>query len=308
MPFLALPFSNRALAQHAKSVFGVRGIPSLVVIDSLSGRIVTPPDESRKDVHQACQRGEQAIERLLLNWLDKVPMESKSMLDILALSCQEADTNSGVGSSTGNNTATSNAKAEDYLIRKKLPADSEGREETNSNGLLSTEDFTARVKEIFSNLVATGMEPNAAAAEAIKRATIEQKITSTPFKLEEGILSGTVEMNALETVGNTIEAMIEEMRQLNAGDKAQVGKVLSTAKKYVTNVQKDPMNPRFRTFRLSNRVFDQITSTPGSIELLKNLGFAVFHSDVDFVASIPLTVDLVLMGDVLDMMLKIHSS
>mmetsp|Transcript_22090 Transcript_22090/g.48034 ORF Transcript_22090/g.48034 Transcript_22090/m.48034 type:complete len:968 (-) Transcript_22090:25-2928(-) len=303
MPFLALPFSNRALAKHVNSVFGVRGIPSLVVIDSLSGRIVTSPDESKRDVHQACQRGEQAIERLLLNWLDKVPVESKSMLDILALSA-----NSGVGSSTGKNTSISNAKAESYLMRKKLPADSKDREETKSNCLLSTEDSAARVKEIFSHLVATGLEPNAAAAEAIKRATSEQKKSSMTVKLEEGRFSGTGEMCALETVINTIEEVAEVMCQLNARDKAKVGNVLSTAKKYVTNVQKDPSNPRFRTFRLSNRIFDGITSTPGSIELLTNLGFTVFHSDVDFVASIPLWVDLDLMVNVFDNLLKTYSS
>ena len=37
MPFQALPFANRSMAQQMKSVFGVRGIPSLVLIDSISG-------------------------------------------------------------------------------------------------------------------------------------------------------------------------------------------------------------------------------------------------------------------------------
>ena len=103
-----------------KSVFGVRGIPSLVLIDSISGQIVTSPDETRRDVYQACQRGEEAIERLFQTWLDKVPFESKSMLEIMALSSQEAE----AGAKTGtDNAATSNTKAQSYLQRKKDSAD-----------------------------------------------------------------------------------------------------------------------------------------------------------------------------------------
>ena len=109
----------------------------------------------------------------------------------------------------------------------------------------------------------------------------------------------------IETSNKTIEEIANTMCQLNGGDKTKV--VLSTAKKYVANVQKDPSNPRFRNFRLSNKVFDKITSTPGSIDLLKNLGFAVYHSDVDFVASIPLATDLSLMSDVLDKLLETSS-
>ena len=97
------------------------------------------------------------------------------------------------------------------------------------------------------------------------------------------------------------------MCQLNAGDKTKVANVLSTAKKYVANVQKNPSNPRFRNFRLSNKVFDRITSTPGSIGLLKSLGFVIFHSDADFVTSIPLSVDLTLMGSVFDNLMKLYT-
>mmetsp|Transcript_13169 Transcript_13169/g.24217 ORF Transcript_13169/g.24217 Transcript_13169/m.24217 type:complete len:1061 (-) Transcript_13169:102-3284(-) len=296
MPFLALPFSNRASAQQIKSVFGVRGIPSLVVIDSLSGRIVISPDDSRNAVHQACQRGEEAIEVLFQSWLDKVPAESKSMLDILALSCLEAE----AGTEEAENTATADTKAEGYLVRKKEPFEKMKPP--------STVDSAARVKAIFSELVAKGMEPNAAAAEAIKQATVEQQNPSVSTELKEGALQGTSEKCAVEMGSNTIEAMAENICQLNAGDKTKIGNLLSTAKKYVANVQKDPSNPRFRNFRLSNKVFDTITSTPGSIELLMKLGFVVFHSDIDFVASIPLSVDLNLMGDVFDNLLKTYNS
>lgn len=55
-------------------------------------------------------------------------------------------------------------------------------------------------------------------------------------------------------------------------------------------------------------VFDQITSISGGIELLSNLGFAVYHTDEDFVASIPLYVDLTMMCSVFLSLFKSASS
>jgi hypothetical protein len=95
---------------------------------------------------------------------------------------------------------------------------------------------------------------------------------------------------------------------LNNNEAAKFASVVTTAKKYITNVQKDPSNHRFRSFRLSNKVFDQITSVAGSIELLTCLGFSIFPSDVDFVASIPLSADLKTMSDTLDKILEAYAS
>merc|ERR1712127_894117 len=121
----------------------------------------------------------------------------------------------------------------------------------------------ARVKEIFTQLVAKGMAPNAAAAEAIKQATVEYNKPPMP-KLEEGMLVGESETCVVDgALCETIEKIAENMCQRNNGDKAKVGNVLAIAKKYIANVRKDPSNPRFRNFRLGNKVFDQITSTPG---------------------------------------------
>ncbi len=285
MPFLSLPFANRALAQHAKSVFGVRGIPSLVVIDALSGLILTSPDESRRDVHQACKRGEEAIERLFHDWLDKAPAETKSILDILALSCEEDHAPSDVRDRESK--SESSLKFEEYLVRKNDRG-------AKLNVEPSTEDFSCRVKEIFSQLVMTGVEPNTAAAKAIEQATSDKKYSPGCVKLDVGTLSGTVELKTGRSV----------IYQINDQD---VNRILTIANKYVTNVQKDQSNPRFRNIRLGNKVFDQITSTPGGIELLTNLGFSVYHSDDDFVASIPLSVDLKSMCHVFNKLLKIHS-
>lgn len=293
MPFKAMPFSQRELAQRAKSLFGVRGIPSLVIIDSLSGRIVVSPDESRREVHQACQYGEQAIERLFHSWLDKIPEESKSMIDILALSCAEADETAQTG---GRNT-----KAETYLkraVEKKVTAPSP----------LSKEDIAVRVKELFPRLVAQGLAPNEAAAEAIKQATLQQGNE----KLESGNMGGeskvATQCKSDVTANISVAKTVDTFYKMNSEDKDKLVAVVSTAQKYVANVQKDPTNPRFRNFRLSNRVFDRITSNSGSMELLQSLNFSAFHSDVDFVASIPLSVDLELLSKVLEKVLETYQS
>jgi nucleoredoxin len=281
MPFLAMPYTNRSLAQQTKSVFGVRGIPSLVVLDSLSGTIVTTPDESRKDVHQACQRGDDAIARLFHDWLDKVSFETKSILDILALSIETEKDKSSAG----------NAKSDSYLIRNTTH-----QEDAKALVML---DFAARVKEIFPQLVAMGMEPNAAAAKAIEQVTAEQtKSTNTFAELDVGTLVGKSE------ISNVIDAGINVTVFFQVNDDTDMRSVLTVAKKYITNVLKDPTTPRFRNIKLSNKVFDQITSISGGIELLTSLGFAVYHTDEDFVASIPLYVDLTRMCSVFDSLIK----
>jgi nucleoredoxin len=289
MPFKAIPFRNRTLAQQIKSVFGVRGIPSLVVIDAMSGRIVVSQEDSRQEVHQACNRGEQAIEALFKTWLDKVPAESKAMLDILALSCEEAEKTIGADSDKVDCTTRQNQKASDYLIRKKAAN--------------NADDSAAIVKSIFTELVANGTSPNEAAAEAIKRTTQQ------PLGRFEGTLKGVGSIaDSSEAKSTTIVKAAEVLLHLNAGDKSKITNIVTTAKKYVTNALKEPTNSRFRSFRLSNKVFDQITSVAGSIQLLTCIGFSVFPSDADFVAAIPLYVDLKAMADVLDTLLEVYSN
>lgn len=55
-------------------------------------------------------------------------------------------------------------------------------------------------------------------------------------------------------------------------------------------------------------MFDRITSNPRSIGLLMVLGFAVFNSDIDFVASTLLSVDLALADEVFDKLLAKFNS
>ena len=66
MPWQAIPFENlQFVKQSLNMTYGVRGIPSLVVLDTLTGRVVIPPQESRQAVAMACRGGELAIENML---------------------------------------------------------------------------------------------------------------------------------------------------------------------------------------------------------------------------------------------------
>ncbi len=296
MPFAAIPFSDRSLAQRIKAQFGVQGIPSLVIIDSLSGRIVVSQDESRRSIHQACQMGESAIESLYHSWLEKVPDESRSMMEILELSCIEAEISA---TNVSGNNSTTNSKAERYFRCQKGGHDDGKRTPTTK------ELFAARVKEIFAKLVEEGVEPNMAGAQAIRQATTECK-QSLATTLDEGWVLGSRD-NYSQDDTKTVKIAAEEMCQLNSGDKSIVHGALVVAKKYVSNARKDPSNPRFRTFRLGNKVFDQITSKLGGVNLLTSLGFSPFHSDIDFLASIPLSMDLELLSEVIAKAISIYA-
>jgi hypothetical protein len=62
--------------------------------------------------------------------------------------------------------------------------------------------------------------------------------------------------------------------------------------KYVDNARRDPSCPKYRSIRLSNKVFDRITSSDQGIDFIMQCGFQVYITDVDYVASIPLAANL----------------
>ena len=158
------------------------------------------------------------------------------------------------------------------------------------------------MKRLFTELVAKGMSPNEAAAEAIKRSTEQSP------DLPEGLLEGSSAiLDSSEAAFVSIEKAVIRLLNLNDNDITRIKNLAIVAKKYVTNVQKDPTNPRFRTFRLGNKVFDQITSISGSIQLLSCLGFYIFPTEADFVASIPLSADLSKTIEVLDRIMEVYS-
>lgn len=250
------------------SSYGVRGIPALVILDAVSGQVVVPASQSRQEVMTACQGGDLSIETMLASWLERTPPESLEILSMLELSCQEDTLKKGSG----------NDKISSYLVREK-PAESKTKPDT-----------AARVKEIFTKLVQEGSEPTAAAAKAIEMVVAEQKKPSSP-KLEPGPLNGKAArtgppLKKAVSVDETV-AQVVEWHSVD-----QVRTVLSTAVKYLSNTKKEPWTPKFRTFKLSNKVADQITRVEAGLRLLESLGFEVYGTSQDFMATIPLIADL----------------
>ena len=83
-----------------------------------------------------------------------------------------------------------------------------------------------------------------------------------------------------------------------------VREVLSTAKKYLDNATKEPWAPKFRSFKLSNKVADKFARVEGGLGLLQSLGFEVFGTSLDFKACIPVSADLGKVNDTISHLLK----
>ena len=50
MPWLAVPFGERSVAENLNAKFGIRGIPALIVLDASNGKVIS--DDGRRDVMQ----------------------------------------------------------------------------------------------------------------------------------------------------------------------------------------------------------------------------------------------------------------
>lgn len=62
--------------------------------------------------------------------------------------------------------------------------------------------------------------------------------------------------------------------------------------KYIENARRNPSCPKYRSVRLSNKVFDRITSSEQGVDFIMRCGFQVYFSGLDYVASIPLAANL----------------
>jgi PUB domain len=209
--------------------YGVRGIPFLVILDTVSGQVVIPGSQSRNEVVQACRGGDLSIEAMCATWLERVPPETIEIISMLELSCKDTDEKR-----TDNDDATN-----PYLKRK----------EGDSVAPLEAGPWNGKAK---STSAAPHHDPQKSIEQALARVT-ECCGSSSP--------------NAVTTI-------------------------LSTALKYLQPVIKEPWTPKFRTFRLSNKVADRITRIEGGLGLLQALGFEVFGTGYDFMATIPLLVDV----------------
>ena len=68
--------------------YGVQGIPSLLILDTVSGAVVVNASQSRNEVMMACQAGDQAIEAMFESWLQRVPPDTIELISMLEVSCR----------------------------------------------------------------------------------------------------------------------------------------------------------------------------------------------------------------------------
>jgi hypothetical protein len=220
MPWLAIPFTSLEYAKRIVSTkYGIQGIPSLVVLDSMTGQIVSDVRVSREEIVQACQRGDDGISSLFGTWMDRLPEATKDMAHMLEVSCVDDSVQVAIQDDV-----------DSYLVHIR----------DNENGKSSV-DEPGPMNELFSE------------------ATCSEKPSDAQFLM----------------VGY---------------DSAKIG--LETVLSYIENCSKSPHNPRFRSFKLSNKIADRITHSSGGIGLILSLGLEVVGMDDDFYASIPVGTDL----------------
>merc|ERR1712232_311952 len=65
MPWKAIPFDQLQFVKQSLNItYGVRGIPSFVVLDAISGKVVVPANEGRQEIVTACSGGELRIKAM----------------------------------------------------------------------------------------------------------------------------------------------------------------------------------------------------------------------------------------------------
>jgi Thioredoxin-like/PUB domain len=274
MPWLAVPYDRlSSLKQSLSAKYSVRGIPSLVVVDSISGRVVINNTESRALVMQTCQGGtDESICSMFSNhWLSKIPAESQQLINLLAMSNVELC----------DDRVDAKARTEfcSVLVRNQF-MEQQKRVEMLTCQLL--EDQDGEIDEVE-------------AYETAKQA-VELSMADFDDNIKESCLDGLFEcivISDISTQGysSTLPAKIAE-EILRTNGMAQLVMVITTILKYFNNCYMEPWNPKYRKFQLSFRVADSITKVDGSIELILSMGFDIYCTTEDYVAYIPIPMDL----------------
>ncbi|KAL3923498.1 MAG: hypothetical protein SGILL_001624 [Bacillariaceae sp.] len=270
MPWQAIPFDQLQFYKQALNMtYGVRGIPSFVVLDAVSGQVVVPASQSRQEVVNACRGGEHQIEAMMESWLSRTPSSTHELLSMLNLSTQEEQTED-------ENDPDDNP----YLRRMLVTSNSDNNGHTQA-------DLSSLIKMHFDRLVNAGQDPNSAAATAL---TMVGDGTKDP-----GRFNGKASYQGPLRSTRNMDSVLGRVAQWNVA--STISGVLSTAQKYLKNAAKEPWEPKYRSFKLSNKIADTVTRVEGGLSLLEALGFEVSATSQDFKANIPVSTDLTGMNE-----------
>jgi Thioredoxin-like/PUB domain len=268
MPWLSIPFDQLQFVKHTlNTTYGVRGIPALVILDAVSGQVVVPANQSRQEVSMACRSGEHAVESMLESWLSRVPTSTQELISMLEMSTRVE----------ANLSETRNLNDNKYLTRSIKP------------DTANVQPLEALIKFQFQKLVDAGHEPNAAAATAIKL------IAENPNVMKPGPLDGKATYIGRPRCQDSVG--LAKAVAIDRNSSSAVQEVVATALKYLKNARKQPWEPKFRSFKLSNKIADSVTRVEGGWGLLRALGFEVVATHQDFKATIPVCTDLTRMED-----------
>ena len=281
MPWKAIPFDQLQFVKQAlNTTYGVRGIPSFVVLDAVSGQVVVSANESRQEVVTACRGGDLRIEAMFQSWLGRTPAPTKELLSMIELSAREileTNTDDEKDIDPDNNP---------YLKKRMLDTPKQDHNEV----------LSIRIKAEFEKLVKAGHAPNTAAATALtivseaKNLEEDNATTIAPGRLDgKATYAGQSRPRSQDFVDQALAYALDR------NSASAVSDVLSIALKYLKNSKKVPWEPKYRSFKLSNKIADKITRVEGGLRLLQTLGFEVIGTNRDFEGIIPVAADLIAM-------------
>jgi hypothetical protein len=165
--------------------------------------------------------------------------------------------------------------------------------------VLPPHDTATRIKGFFERLVAEGNAPTSAAVKAIEMVTEEQKMGR---KHDGGALSGKASKMGVCTSRSTLQDAVALAIEWNSAE--AVIDVLRVAAKYLGNAIKEPWSSKFRSFKLSNHIADKITRLEGCLAVLQGLGFEISGTCQEFRATLPVSVDLDDMNQVISRLIE----
>jgi len=182
--------------------------------------------------------------------------------------------------------ARDDAAAEDLFAQMWL-----GRLPTESTELFELLELSAREAkdgDLRSKEAAGAQEAYLTVGAGKPRAN--RKDDSVVWNLDHGVAGGA---SATDTNGTTALAR-----------GADASAVLATMLKYLDNAMREPWNPKFRQFKMSNKIVDEATSRDGAIELICSFGMTVAPTIEDFMVTIPLASDLETMRSAMAVAMK----